>query len=259
MPVHCYTAKLRTTHSFAEMAAISVPEERHPLDDSELGCPLPFDLGHFPGRDRLCSDFYGAVMLASGHRFLIGSAEAADTLAAFLAALHQPAPDDAPAGRNNRGGPLADSGEGFAHFLKETTDCGLISEPDAVREVWDDALAAPEWTGPSLWLHGALRPPYLTARARNFCGVVDFGDMCAGDPACALAAFWQLLPHGCIDRFLQSSSSAADAATLRRARGWAVSKALACILIGDAGGHGRPGGRVKCGPPADSAAGSPHH
>jgi aminoglycoside phosphotransferase (APT) family kinase protein len=81
-------------------------------------------------------------------------AEAADTLAAFLAALHQPAPDDAPGGRNNRGGPLADSGEGFAHFLKETTDRGLISDPDAVREVWDDARAAPDWTGPSLWLHG---------------------------------------------------------------------------------------------------------
>src|SRR5258708_36488066 len=63
------------------MAAISVPEERHPPDDSELGCPLPFDLGHFPGRDRLCSDFYGAVMLGSGHRFLISSANGTVRLA----------------------------------------------------------------------------------------------------------------------------------------------------------------------------------
>jgi aminoglycoside phosphotransferase (APT) family kinase protein len=37
-------------------------------------------------------------------------AEAADTLAAFLSALHQPAPVDAPAGRG-RGGPLADGAE----------------------------------------------------------------------------------------------------------------------------------------------------
>jgi aminoglycoside phosphotransferase (APT) family kinase protein len=70
-------------------------------------------------------------------------AEAAATLAAFLTAVHQPAPDDAPAGRHRRGGPLADCGEGFAHFLKETTDRGLIPDPAAVREVWDDALAAP--------------------------------------------------------------------------------------------------------------------
>jgi len=141
-------------------------------------------------------------------------AEAADTLAAFLAALHQPAPDDAPAGRNRRGGPLADTGEGFAHLLKEATDRGLISDPDAVREVWDDALAAPDWTGPALWLHGDLHPANLLTTDGNFCGVVDFGDMCAGDPACDLAACWILLPDGVIGRFHQSYSPAADAATL---------------------------------------------
>ena len=131
------------------------------------------------------------------------AAEAADTLAAFLAALHQPAPDDAPAGRNRRGGPLAKIGDGFAHLLKETTERGLISDPDAVREVWDDALAAPDWTGPALWLHADLHPANVLTRDGNFCGVVDFGDMCAGDPACDLAACWMLLPDGVIDRFHQ--------------------------------------------------------
>jgi aminoglycoside phosphotransferase (APT) family kinase protein len=105
-------------------------------------------------------------------------ADAADTLAAFLAALHQPAPENAPASRHNRGGPLAGIGEGFAHLLKEATDRGLVSDPDAVREVWDDALAAPRWTGPALWLHGDLHPANLLTRDGNFCGVVDFGDMC---------------------------------------------------------------------------------
>jgi aminoglycoside phosphotransferase (APT) family kinase protein len=108
-------------------------------------------------------------------------AEAAVTLAAFLAALHQPAPHDAPAGRNRRGGPLAGTGEGFAHLLTEATDRGLVSGPDAVREVWDDALAAPDWPGPALWLHGDLHPANLLTRDGTFCGVVDFGDMCAGD------------------------------------------------------------------------------
>jgi aminoglycoside phosphotransferase (APT) family kinase protein len=180
-------------------------------------------------------------------------AEAADTLAAFLAALHQRAPDGAPAGRNNRGGPLADIGAGFAHLLKETTDRGLISDPGAVREVWDDALAAPDWTGPALWLHGDLHPANLLTRDGNFCGVVDFGDMCAGDPACDLAACWMLLPDGVIDRFHQSFPPAADEAALRRARGWALAKALACLLIGDAGAHGRPGGKATWGPPAHAA------
>lgn len=181
------------------------------------------------------------------------AAEAADTLAAFLSALHQPAPDGAPGGRNNRGGALADSGEGFARFLTAATDRGLVSDPEAVREVWDDALAAPDWTGPARWLHGDLHPANLLTTDGNFCGVVDFGDLCAGDPACDLAACWMLLPDGVIDRFHQSYSPAADQATRRRARGWALGKALACLLISDAGVHGRPGGKATWGPPADAA------
>jgi hypothetical protein len=77
--------------------------------------------------------------------------------------------------------------------------------------------------------------------------------MCAGDPAYDLAACWMLLPDGVIDRFHQSYPPAADEATLRRARGWALAKALACLLIGDAGAHGRPGGKATWGPPAHAA------
>ena len=118
-------------------------------------------------------------------------AEAADTLAAFLTALHQPAPWDAPAGGDPRGGPLADVGEGVADSLKEATDRGLISDPDAVREVWDDALSAPDWTGPALWLHADLHPANVLTSDGNFCGVVDFGDMRAG----IQPVTW--LPAGC--------------------------------------------------------------
>ena len=90
--------------------------------------------------------------------------EAADTLAAFLTALHQVAPEEAPAGRN-RGGPLRDSAKNFPYFLKETTDRGLIPDPDAVRAVWNYALAAPDWTGTALWLHGDLHPANLRDRS----------------------------------------------------------------------------------------------
>jgi aminoglycoside phosphotransferase (APT) family kinase protein len=181
-------------------------------------------------------------------------AEAADTLAAFLAALHQPAPDDVPIGRDGEGGPLAGTGEGFAHSLKEATDRGLVSDPDALREVWDDALVAPDWTGPALWLHADLQPTNVLTTDGNFCGVVDFGEMCAGDPACDLAACWLMLPDGFIDRFHQSYSPAADAATLRRARGWALRQALGGdLLIGDAGGHGHASGKATWEPPARAA------
>ncbi|MYX50365.1 phosphotransferase, partial [Streptomyces sp. SID8385] len=68
--------------------------------------------------------------------------------------------------------------------------------PDAVRAVWEDAAAAPEWTGPRLWLHGDLHPANVLTADGTFCGVIDFGDLFAGDPAGDLAAAWVLLPDG---------------------------------------------------------------
>lgn len=180
-------------------------------------------------------------------------AEAASTLAAFLAALHQPAPGDAPTSRDGRGGPLAATKDGVAHFLQEAIDRRLIPNSDEVREVWDDALSAPAWAGPAVWLHADLHPANILTEDGNFCGVIDFGDMCAGDPACDLGAAWMLLPDGAIDRFHKCYSSAIDEATLRRARGWALSKALVCLIIGDNGVHGRPGGKTAWGPPAQAA------
>ncbi len=178
------------------------------------------------------------------------AAEAATTLAAFLTALHQPAPEEAPADRFGRGGPLAACSEGFTRQLTEATEAGLIPDPDAAREVWEDAAAAPGWAGPALWLHGDLHPANVLTADGTICGVVDFGDLSAGDPAGDLAAAWTLLPDGAADLFHAAYRPAPDAATLRRARGWAAGRALAGILIGDAGVHGRPGGKPTWGPPA---------
>ncbi|GGT62340.1 aminoglycoside phosphotransferase family protein [Streptomyces purpureus] len=180
------------------------------------------------------------------------AADAADSLAAFLTALHRPAPDGAPVGRG-RGGPLADHAEQVAEGLASATERGLLPDPDGVRAVWEDALAAPEWTGPALWLHADLHPANVLTADGTFCGVIDFGDLCAGDPACDLAAAWALLPDGAADRFYRAYQPAPDAATLRRARGWAVWRALGGIFVGEAGVHGRPGGKPTWGPPAQAA------
>ena len=179
--------------------------------------------------------------------------EAADALAAFLTALHQPAPAGVPVSRLGRGRPLAEHAEGFAEGLAAATASGLIPDPDAVRGVWEDAAAAPDWQGPALWLHGDLHPANVLTANGTFCGVIDFGDLCTGDPACDLAAPWNLLPDGAAERFHEAYRPTADAATLRRARGWAVLRALGGILIGEAGVHGRPGGKPTWGPPAHAA------
>jgi aminoglycoside phosphotransferase (APT) family kinase protein len=180
------------------------------------------------------------------------AADAAASLAAFLTALHQPAPADAPAGRD-RGGPLADRAGQFAMGLTSATERGLIRHPDAVRAVWRDAVTAPPWTGPALWLHADLHPANVLTAGGTFCGVIDFGDLCAGDPAYDLAAGWLLLPDGATDGFYAAYQPTPDTATRRRARGWAMARALSGILIGDAGAHGRSGGKPTWGPPAHAA------
>lgn len=177
-------------------------------------------------------------------------AEAADALAGFLTALHRPAPEGAPAGRG-RGEPLSATAEHLERGL--AAELGLVEDPAAIRAVWEDAAAAPEWAGPPVWLHGDLHPANVLTAGGTFCGVIDFGDLFAGDPAFDLAAAWILLPDGAADRFHAAYRPSPDPATLRRARGHAVGRALACLHIGDAGDHGRPGGKSTWGPPARAA------
>lgn len=181
------------------------------------------------------------------------TAESAAALAGFLTALHQVAPDDAPVSHDGRGAPLAASAEYFAHTFGSAVELGLVQEPEALRAVWADAAAAPEWAGPRVWLHGDLHPANVLTAEGGFCGVVDFGALFAGDPALDLAAAWLLLPDGAMDLFHTAYGARLDGAALRRARGFALLKALMCLHVGHNGVHGLPGGKATWGPPAQAS------
>ncbi|MGH3379581.1 MAG: phosphotransferase [Actinoallomurus sp.] len=100
--------------------------------------------------------------------------------------------------------------------------------------------------GPRVWLHGDLHPANVVADG-TLAGVVDFGELCAGDPATDLAAAWVLLPAGAAPRFLSAYANT-DEAMIRRARGWAVLRGMGLISIGRAGDLGLPGGKPTWGP-----------
>lgn len=181
---------------------------------------------------------------------------AADALAAFLTALHRPAPADAPKGHQGRGAPLEHVASVTRLFKRTTKMCAAaagtdqrLPDPEAIRAIWDDAHDAPAWDGPPMWLHGDLHPAnVLTTPDGALGGVIDFGDLCAGDPALDLAAAWILLPdQGAVERFRTADRATADDATWRRARGWAVWRAFGCLGIATAG---PPGGKPGWGPPA---------
>ncbi|MFI6638750.1 aminoglycoside phosphotransferase family protein [Streptomyces sp. NPDC050504] len=178
---------------------------------------------------------------------------AADALAGFLGALHRAAPDGAPA-NPDRGVPLRAFADGPGRQSELLEGTGLAA---GARKTWADAVAAPEWHGPSLWLHGDLHPANAVTADGTLAGVLDFGELCAGDPATDLSAAWLLLPAGAADRFFAgyaaATGAAVDPATVRRARGWAVLRALGLIGIGLAGERGLPGGKVTWGPAGRAA------
>jgi len=148
-------------------------------------------------------------------------------LAAFLGALHVPAPPDAPA-NPFRGVPLADR----ADMLEANLDAlGGEVDREAVLRLWADALAAPVYGGPPAWLHGDLHPANILIDDAVISGVIDFGDITAGDPASDLAVAWMLLPLGSHGAFREAYRDAGgggddDDALWRRARGWALSLAV---------------------------------
>jgi aminoglycoside phosphotransferase (APT) family kinase protein len=164
--------------------------------------------------------------------------DAAEVLAEFLGALHQPAPPDAPV-NPTRGVPLADLQEGAAGWFEHIADHPSV---DKAWEIWEKAVAVPVWTGEPRWLHADLHPANVVVRDGQLAGVIDFGELCGGDPATDLAAAWILLPDGAATRFFDAYGQADDA-TVARARGLAVVKSLVLISIGRNGRLGRPGGK----------------
>ncbi|MEL6937832.1 MAG: aminoglycoside phosphotransferase family protein [Cyanobacteria bacterium J06598_1] len=157
----------------------------------------------------------------------LGDGEA-KRLAVFLRSLHTPAPTYAPISPY-RGVPLTQRSALVAEWM-----ASLNATPDAltpaIYDVWQRALAAPIATA-AKWLHGDLHPHNILSKAGVITGVIDWGDLTAGDVATDLAAIWMLFEQGATrDRAFDVYG--ADAATRLRAQGWAVFFATILLKTG---------------------------
>ncbi|HET7486714.1 MAG TPA: aminoglycoside phosphotransferase family protein [Acidimicrobiales bacterium] len=162
---------------------------------------------------------------------LADPAGAAGQLARFLRALHTEAPAGAPH-NPYRDVLLAERGERLEERL-----AGLGDEVDGagVRRVFEWAATAPARAGPRVWIHGDLHPANVVVRDGALAAVVDFGDLCAGDPAVDVAGAWLLLPPAVHPVF--AAAYGVDPALARRATGWL---ALLSTLLLAIGLDGRP-------------------
>lgn len=154
-------------------------------------------------------------------------ARAAADLADFLLALRQIDPSAGPPpGRHNsfRGAPLALRDRPMRSGLAALS--GEIDVP-AVTAIWEEALAAPEWLDPPVWIHGDIDARNLLVRDGRLSAVLDFGSIGVGDPATDVMVAWKLLPSSARESFRAALS--VDDATWARARGWAVSQAVGAL------------------------------
>jgi aminoglycoside phosphotransferase (APT) family kinase protein len=206
------------------------------------GCGYPYSWSVVP--------YLPGVPAAQARSF--DPAQAAAAVGGFLGALHVPAPAGAPA-NPFRGVPLAERAGTFAANLALLTGQAGQDQAgqdqagrdrvdrDTVLRVWDAALAAPGYDGPPVWLHGDLHPANILVNDGQVSGVIDFGDITAGDPASDLSVSWMLLPPGYRASFWSVYAAAGGGGAggrvgdvlWARARGWALNLAIVFLAHSD--------------------------
>jgi aminoglycoside phosphotransferase (APT) family kinase protein len=148
--------------------------------------------------------------------------ETATDLARFVVALRE---------IDTTGAPLAGRGEPLATRDGPTRDWiakldGVV-DAAAVTAMWEEALAAPDWDGPPQWVHGDLDSRNLLACDGRLSGLVDFGGLGVGDPACDIGTAWKMFSGEARELF--RSTLALDDATWARARGHVLSQSLGAL------------------------------
>jgi aminoglycoside phosphotransferase (APT) family kinase protein len=152
---------------------------------------------------------------------------AAIAIAGFITALQRIDPTGGPEpGSHNfgRGVPLAKRDRYVRAAL-----ASLERELDAalVAAAWERALDAAVWTNAPLWTHGDLAPGNLLVRNGCITGVIDFGGLAVGDPACDLMVAWNFLTGDARAAFKTTLNP--DEATWARGRGWALSMSVIAL------------------------------
>ena len=143
----------------------------------------------------------------------------APALGRFLAALHQPAPDDAPS-NPFRGVPLDHRRPSITEWTENPSTAGDRTLIAAARAVFDSGAGA-ALNEERRWLHGDLHPRNIVVRDGRIAAVLDWGDLAAGDCATDLAAAWWLLDLDAHGEFW-SAYGEITTATWHRARAWAA-------------------------------------
>jgi aminoglycoside phosphotransferase (APT) family kinase protein len=213
-----YVAQVKKEHRWLPVLRPHLP----------LPIPIPLGLGA-PGAGYLWPwSIYGWLNGRPAHADSIYDlGRFAVDLGQFLATLRGIDARNGPvAGTHNfhRGGPLT------VYDAEARQSVGMLADEidiAAVTEVWDAALAT-SWQAPPVWVHGDVAETNLLVKEGRLNAVIDFGCAGVGDPSCDLVIAWTFLDPASRKKF--RSAVALDCATWKRARGWAIWKALITLV-----------------------------
>ena len=144
-------------------------------------------------------------------------------LARFLKELEAINAENGPqAGAHNfyRGGDLAVYIEEFVQAL---TQLPAGPQRNHYQDIWTTALAT-KWEKKTVWVHGDIAVGNLLVNDGHLSGVIDFGILGTGDPACDLVMAWTFFDSKSRKAFKEEMGL--DDTTWQRGKGWALWKAL---------------------------------
>lgn len=222
------------------MAAVLVDHEQRVLPELAPLLPIPI-----PAPVRTGSPALGYPWKWSVNPWMRGSvaattaladpARAARRLGEFVAALHAPAPPDAPP-NPYRGHFVGENTAVFTERVERLRPTGTHDgiDVDRILRRWSELVDVDRFGDVPRWIHGDLHALNVLVDDGAISAVIDFGDVCAGDPATDLSAAWSLFDCDVHERF-RESAGAIDDATWQRAEAWALH--FAVIYLVDAADH----------------------
>jgi aminoglycoside phosphotransferase (APT) family kinase protein len=143
----------------------------------------------------------------------------ARSFAIFLRSLHVQAPSDAPI-NPFRGVALQQRAAAVQERMQRIASKTNMISPQ-IERVWQTAIQA-SIDVPPTWIHGDLHPRNVLVERGEITGIIDWGDITAGDRATDLASTWMLFTDAdARDAVLETYDELSEA-TLQRALGWAV-------------------------------------